>query len=469
MLLTPNHLHDYQIQGVNHLITNPMNMLWLDPGMGKTVIAETGASHLIKHGAIRAALALAPLRVVQAVWEQEAKKWSHLQHLKFSKVIGSPQQRLRALTRPAHFYLMNYENLAWLLQTLQHYYIERGTLLPFDMLISDEVPKLKNVETQRVTSIIPLLQYFNYRTGLTGTPASNGLEDLFGQFLVIDSGRRLGRNRDVYLSSYFKKEDGNGYKHKVTEEGEKYIYSNVSDITLNLSARDYLDMPDMIVNDIYIDLPKRLRTQYDQIELQAFLELDSGTSLELEHPCSKPTKCLQFSNGAVYTNTETKEWEKVHELKLDALSDIMEETGGEPVLVAYNYQPDAKRILEKFPYARNLTGMKGSEFLQTLEDWKKGNVRMLLGHPASMGHGVDGLQRKGRHLVWFGLNWSLDLFLQFNMRLERQGQSAPSVMCHRILGRDTWDEVVRIALSTKGATQSDLRDAVNVYRQMRGM
>lgn len=464
MILRPEQLHHYQLKAINHQIANPSSMLWIGMGLGKTVITETSIAHLIQHQFTRAALVLGPLRVVQSVWLQEARKWSHLQHLRFSLIHGNAMERMRALTRPADIYLMNYENLSWLEAQLQHYYIKRGTLLPFDYLALDESTKLKNYDTKRMTAIIPLLPYFNYRTGLTGTPASNGLEDLFGQYLVIDGGQRLGRSKDFYLGNYFKKADSNGYKYKVTPEGEAYIHHAVADITLEMKTEDYIDLPDFVTNDIYVDLSPKHRRQYDELEMLMFTELDNGEPLEVNAPAAKTNKCLQFSNGAAYTNTETKEWHAVHDAKLDALEDIMEEAGGSPVLVAYNYTPDALRIMKRFPYAKNLTGMKGAEFVQTLEDWKQGKVRMLLGHPASMGHGVDGLQKAGHTLVWFGLNWSLELTLQFNARIQRQGQGHP-VVCHRILTRNTMDDAVRIALDVKTQTQDNLREAVMQYRK----
>ena len=452
------------MRAINHVVQHPSSMLWIDTGLGKTVVAETAFAHLQAHNYVRAALVLGPLRVVQSVWHAEAAKWEQLKHLRFSLIHGnSAQDRMRGLTRPADIYLMNYENLPWLLVQLKHYYIDRGTLLPFDFLIADEIPKLKNYETKRMEAIIPMLPFFKYRTGLTGTPSSNGLEDLFGQYLVLDNGARLGMNYGMYLSNYFKKADQNGYKYEATPEGASYIYRQVSDITLNLRAADYLELPKTVINDIYVDMPRKYRKQYEELEMLMFTELENGAILEVNDPGARTNKCLQFSNGAVYTDTETKAWEPVHDLKLDALEDIVEEAGGEPILVAYNYKPDAKRIMARFPYAKNLTGMSRDEFLQTLADWNEGKIRLLLGHPASMGHGVDGLQKRGHICVWFGLNWSLEYYMQLNARLDRQGQER-SVIIHRIMCRGTADELVRDSLEIKGETQEGLRSAVDLYQ-----
>ena len=467
-LLHPYQMHEYQVRAVNHMLSHPSSMLWMGMGLGKTMVGETSVAHLIQHNFIRAALVTAPLRVVQAVWMQEARKWSHLRHLRFSLIHGNVHERIRALSKPADIYLINYENLAWLYGILYHYYISRGTLLPFDAWLIDESTKMKSADTKRFEAMLPLLPYFKYRTGLTGTPASNGLEDLWGQFLMVDSGQRLGADFDSYIFKFFEKGGYGGYKNKPTEEGEAYIHRIVSDIVLQLRSEDYIKMPDLKVNDIWVDLPPKARKQYDELELQMWTMLDNGEPLEIQHESAKVNKLLQMANGAAYTNTETKEWERIHDAKLDALEEVIEEAGGEPILLGYNYKPDAYRILKRFKFAKNLTGMKGSEFTQTLEDWKAGKVRLLLGHPASMGHGVDGLQKRGHILVKYGNNWSLELNLQLEGRLQRQGQGEP-VICHRIMARDTADELVRMSLVVKDDTQTELRDAVDAYRRQRGM
>lgn len=467
-MLHPADFHDYQVRAIQHMLTNPRSFLWLFMGAGKTPITLTVVSHLRAHNVIRAALVLGPLRVVQSVWRQEAAKWSHLRHLKFSLIHGTPRERMRALTVPADVYLCNYENLVWLATQLKHYYINRGTLLPFDFLALDESSRMKSVETKRMEAIIPLLPYFNWRTGLTGTPASNGLEDLFGQFLVVDDGRRLGQNHDNFIKSFFQAADRNGYRNEVTPEGEAYIHRAVADIVLEMNQDDYLQLPPFITNDIYVDLKPEHRQQYDEFERDLFTELDNGIELEVLNAAAKSNKCLQYSNGSVITNTETGEWHPVHDAKLEALDDIIEEAGGHPVLVAYNYRADAARIMKRYRYAENLSGVTGERFNDILDRWARGEIRLLIGHPASMGHGVDRLQSAGHILVWFGLNWSLELTQQFNARLHRQGQEH-QVVCHRILTRDTLDDAVAMSLADKHHTQASLRAAVDAYRKKRGM
>jgi SNF2 family DNA or RNA helicase len=417
---------------------------------------------------MRAALVLGPRRVVQSVWRHEGAKWSHTEHLRFSLIQGNPQQRMRALMRPADIYLINYENLVWLSTQLQHYYLRHNTLLPFDMLVLDESTRMKNFNTRRMEAIIPLLPYFKRRIGLTGTPASNGLEDLFGQFLTIDDGERLGTNYNWYLSRFFETCDYNGYRYQATEAGEAYIHRVVSDIVFKLRPEEGVKLPDLIVNDLEVDLQPKHRAQYEQLERELFTELDNGTTLEVDNAAAKTTKCLQFAAGSIITNTETREWQKVHDAKLDALEGIVEESSGQPILVAYNYRADAQRIMERFKYALNLTAMSGEMFNETLRNWVDGKVRMLIGHPASMGHGVDRLQHAGNILVWFGPNWSLELTQQFNARLHRQGQTGP-VTCHRILTKNTLDEAVILALDVKHQTQEALRAAVDEYRRRKGL
>jgi SNF2 family DNA or RNA helicase len=463
-MLTLQNLHGYQVRAANHLLEHPNAFIWGFLGCGKTIMTLSAIAQLLHYRAARGALVIGPTRVVQSGWASEAKKWEHTKHLRFQLLQGERNYRTRALFKPADVYLVNYEGIGWLMNTLQRYFIDRGHPLPFDILVYDESPRVKNPETVRAQALIPFLQYFPRRWGLTGTPASNGLEDLFGQFLMVDGGRTFGIDRQSYLSAYFTAGGYNGYGYTPTEDGRRHIYQNAAAITLELEEKDYSSMPDLIMNDIYVDLLPKHRAQYEEVEMQLFTELDNGVQLEIEHPQSKSNKLLQLGNGAVFVDTETREWHPVHDAKLDALQEVMEETGGAPVLVAYNYTPDAERIQKRFKYAVNLSGMSGCKFNETLNAWRAGQIRMLLGHPASLAEGVDGLQDAGHHMVWFGLNWSLMLYTQFNGRLRRTGQQHP-VICHRILARDTFDDVVKDVLGMKAVTQADLRRAVGEYRK----
>lgn len=467
-MLSISNFHDYQLRAANHLIEFSRAMLWLFMGAGKTVVGLTAFAHLQRYGQTRGALVLGPKRVIETVWHIEALKWSHLNHLRFSIIRGTAEQRLVALSRPADIYLTNYENLPSLVTDIFRLFISRGMAVPFDYLILDEVSKVKNIETKRWEALLPILPYFSRRVGLTGTPSSNGLADLFGQFLAVDDGVRLGYSLDAYKNHFFVPCGYGGYKYEATDEGKDEIYRRVSDITLEMSQDDYLKLPPLVVHDAWVDLPPRHRRQYDRLEMELFTELDNGVELEVVNEASKVNKCLQFSNGAAYTNTETREWEAIHDAKLDALDDILEEANGEPVLLAYAYRSDAARILKKYPWAQNITDMTGAQFEQALEDWQARRLRLLIGHPASMGHGIDGLQKSCRIMVWFGLTWSLENYLQFVARVHRQGQGEP-VRMYRIFCNDTFDEVQRMNIEMKGTTQDELRRAVGEYRKRKGL
>ncbi len=467
-MLHPSQLNDYQRRAVNHQLVNPRSFLWLFMGSGKTIITLTTIKHLLGHGVIKAALVCGPLRVIQSVWEKESLKWTHTRGMSFSMVHGSPEQRITALFKDADVYLINYENIPWMAVQLEHYFIKRGHALPFDMLVLDESSKMKNSNSQRVKAMDPLLPYFKYRTGLTGTPATNGLIDLHGQFLVVDDGQRLGLNLKTYKANYFKSAGYGGYKFECSDSSADRIHRQVADIVLEMKEEDYIKLPDFITIDVKIDLPPQARKKYEALEREFFVELDSGTELEVFNEAAKINKLLQFSNGSVYTNTETRAWETVHDGKLDALEDILEEAAGNPVLLGYIFRPDAVRIQKRFPFAVNLTGLTGQQFNKAIADFAESRIKLLIGHPASIGHGTDGLQHGGRILTWFGIPWSLELFLQLNKRLHRRGQEEP-VRAYRILGRNTMDNVVKDVLTHKNVTQATLREAVAKYRKEKGL
>jgi SNF2 family DNA or RNA helicase len=467
-MLTPNLLHEYQKKAVNFQCTHPNSMLWLDMGLGKTVITLTSLSHLLNTQFLRGVIIVAPIRVIRLVWRQEAAKWEHTKHLKFSMVVGTKDQRTRALLRPADVYLINYENLRWLAETLQTYFIKKDRPLPFNGIVWDEISKMKNSSTDRVKAVRKILDKFNWSTGLTGTPASNGYKDLHGQYLVVDRGQRLGTSKTAFRTRFYRKVGP--FKEIAYDDTEEQIKKLIGDITLEMSAEDYNPLPDLMVNNVEIEMPETLRSRYDQMERDFFLQLDSGTTVEVFNQASLTNKCLQFSNGAMYPVAGMPLWEPVHDLKLDALEDILDEAQGSPVLCSYAYRSDAERIMTRFKHLDpiNLTECKSEASLtNAMHRWKIGDCALMIGHPASMGHGIDGLQRNGHILVWYGLNWSLDLYEQFNARVRRQGQGVP-VICHRIMMRDTLDQAQALALDEKAQTQAGLRNAIKQYRQMKG-
>jgi SNF2 family DNA or RNA helicase len=380
-------------------------------------------------------------------------------------VTGTRDQRTRALLRPADIYLINYENLGWLAETLQTYFVKKDKPLPFNGVVWDEISKCKNSATNRVKAVKKILDKFDWTTGLTGTPASNGYKDLHGQFLVVDKGQRLGVSKTAFRTRFYRKVGP--YKEVAYEDTEDTIKKLIGDITLEMSAEDYNPLPDLIVNNIEIEMPDDLRTKYEKMEREFFLQLDSGKEVEMFNQASLTNKCLQFSNGAMYPVAGMPLWEPIHDLKLDALEEIIDEAQGSPVLCSYAYRSDAARIMEKFKHLDpiNLTDCKSeSALLNAMHRWKTNDCALMIGHPASMGHGIDGLQKNGHILVWFGLNWSLDLYEQMNARVRRQGQGVP-VLCHRIMCQDTLDQAQALALDEKATTQQGLRNAVKQYRE----
>lgn len=459
------------------------SMLWLGMGLGKSIVSLTTIVDRMRAGQVKKTLILGPLRVVQAVWHRECRKWEHTQHLRCSVIHGNKEKRSRALFADADIYLCNYENLNWLAEQLDHYYLSQGRPLPFQMVVYDEVSKLKNSTTKRMdggkrtrrdeygneydiklTGWRKMIPHFKYRVGLTGTPASNGYLDLHGQYLAVDGGKRLGEYITHYKDSYFVS-DFNGWNYTPTELGKEWIERHISDITKKMDAKDYLDLPDCKVTNLMVDLPPKARKAYDEVEADMFTQLDNGTEMEVFSRVSVSNKTLQFCNGSPYVTAESPEYEALHDAKLDALDEVLEEAGGSPVLCSYTFKSDAERIMKKFKKYKpvNLTETKSKDTEKIVNKWNRGEIKLLIGHPASMGHGIDGLQENGYILVWFGLNWSLELYEQMNGRINRQGQSHP-VSIIRILCRDTVDLAVADALERKTDDQEGLKSALQRYR-----
>jgi len=483
-MLTRSNLHDYQASAVNHANAHHQSMLWLGMGLGKTITTLTSIVDRMNAGQVKKTLIFGPVRVINSVWEPEAQKWDHTKHLTFSTIHGSPTKRSRAMFAEADVHLVNYENANWFCEQLLHYYIDQGKPLPYDMVVYDEISKFKNSTSKRMAGGYTdrtgkdgeeiriklhgwrkMIPHFTYRMGLTGTPAANGYEDLFGQFLVIDGGERLGEYVTHFKDSYFKS-DYMGWGCEVTKIGKQFIEKKISDITLKMDAKDYLDLPDVKVTNMMVDLPVKARKVYDEMEANMFAALDNGDDLEVFSQSAVSNKCLQICNGAAYLSAESDEWSKVHDAKLDALEEVLEEAGGAPVLCSYSFKADAERIMKKFKKYRpvNLTAEKASATAGILKKWKEGKIKLLVGHPASMGHGIDGLQDSGYIMVWFGMNWSLELYEQMNARLDRQGQTHP-VSIIRILCNDTVDLAVADAIERKTDSQTGLKDALQRYRK----
>jgi SNF2 family DNA or RNA helicase len=474
-LLEPYQLHPYQKRAVNHQCSQRESMMWMDMGLGKTPVTLTSIVHLRNMGFLRGVVVVAPKRVCHLVWRQEAAKWAHTNGLTFSVVMGSRELRTRALLRPADVYLINYENLKWLAETLGTYFIKKGIPIPFNGLVWDEISKMKNSTTERVKSFMRIANHFDWITGLTGTPASNGYKDLHGQYLVVDKGKRLGVYKTKFATEFFYKPaggEGTYAKEIPFKDTEAKIKHLIGDITLEMSAEDYNPLPKLIINDIELEMTGPLREKYDQMERELFLHIDScGKDIEIFNQVALMAKCLQYGNGAIYPVSGQPQWEPIHDLKLDALEEIIDEAQGQPVLVSYAYRSDAERIMKKFAHLDpiNLTDCKSETALKAaMARWKAGQCALLLGHPASMGHGIDGLQDAGYIVVWYGLTYSLDLYDQMNARLRRQGQPKP-VVCHRIMVTNTLDQAQAMALDSKARDQTSLRKAIKDYRASKGV
>jgi len=482
-LLTPANLHEYQRTCVIHQLTHDDSMLWLGMGLGKTPVTLTTIVDRMRAGVVTKVLIFGPLRVIQSVWARESRKWSHTNHLRFSVIHGTKQKRARALFADADIYLINYENMNWLAETLCHYYLDQDKPLPFQMVVYDEVSKLKNSTSLRVaggkrdrkdglgehykinvTGWRKLIDEFKYRTGLTGTPASNGYIDLHGQYLAVDGGQRLGTHITHYRDAYFLK-NYNGWGYTPTEIGKPWIEHHISDITVKMDARDYLDLPAVKITNMMVDLPVAARKAYIEMEKKLFTELDSGNEIEVFSKASVSNKTLQFCNGSPYYNSSSSEFEALHDAKLDALDEVIEEAAGSPVFCSYSFKSDAERIMKKFKRLKpvNLTATPSNQTEAMIDKWNRGEILLMIGHPASMGHGVDGLQDTGHTVVWFGINWSLELYMQLNGRFDRQGQKHP-VSIIRILCNDTIDLAVADAIERKTDDEEGLKSAIQRYR-----
>lgn len=451
-------LHHYQVRGVEHIKKNLAGALWMDIGTGKTITSLTAIEDLMDKGEVYGVLVIAPLRICQSVWMQEALEWKHTSRLTFSLVHGTPQDRVAALRRKAFIYLVNYENLQWLSDQLIKKYLSRGKHLPFNMVVMDEVSKMSSSTSKRVKAFLRLLPYTMRRIGLTGTPATNGYQKLHGQYLCLDGGTRLGRHKTKFEARFFE-QDYMGYKLKLRPGSKELIEDAIKDITYPVDAKDYLELPKKTILDIPIQLPKHARDIYNELEEEFFTEID-GEEIEVFNAAARSTKCLQICNGAIYTD-ETRNFAEVHQGKLDALEDILEEMAEKPLLVCYSFRSDAKRIKQRFKTA---VDVKDRPADQIVSDWNRGDIPLLIGHPGSMGHGLN-LQYGGHHMVWFGLPWDLELYDQAIGRLDRQGQKYP-VFVHRLIAEGTIEEeAVKPVLSMKGSVQDALKRAIKKHQE----
>lgn len=447
--MNENNLHPYQRFSVQHIIDHPAAGLLLEMGLGKTVATLTAVNRLMyEEMEIDRVLVIAPKRVAEDTWTTEAQKWDHLKHLRVSVVLGSENARIAALRAKADVYVINRENVAWLVG----YY---GGAWPFDMVVIDELSSFKSAKAIRFKALRMVRPYCRRVVGLTGTPAPNGLIDLWPQIYLLDQGERLGKTITGFRQRYFTPGRTNGhvvYDYKLRDSGEEAIYGKISDICISMKAEDYLQLPGRIDRTVEVRLPESVREKYEEFEKQQILALEDQEEITAVNAAVLSNKLLQFSNGAIYG--ENHEFHEIHQAKLEALEEIVEAANGNPVLVFYSFKHDAERIKKRLKTYHPVE-LKGSAEIQA---WNAGQIPVLLAHPASAGHGLN-LQAGGNVIVWFGLNWSLELYQQANARLHRQGQTKP-VIIHHLVAPGTMDEDVMASLSRKGESQDALMEAV---------
>ncbi len=454
-MLKREQMHEYQKGVVNFIIKNPFCGVFLDLGLGKTVTTLTAIEDLMyDYLEINSTLVIAPKRVAESVWQEEAENWEHLRHLTFSKIIGNQQQRIEALNKKADIHIISRDNVAWLCALCG------GSKLPFDMIVVDELSSFKSYKSQRWKALKLTQPCFKRFVGLTGTPAPNSLIDLWPQIYLMDRGTRLGKTITAYRNMFFRPGKTNGnvvYSYDLLPESDKLIHEKISDICISMKSQDYLQMPLRTDNFIKLRMPDELSNKYTEFEKDKVIELfeqKSGDEKEISitNAATLCNKLLQFANGAIYD--EDRNVYEVHDIKLEALKEIIDDANGKPVLVAWSFQHDRDRIMKYLKQYKPRELKKP----QDIVDWNSGKVQVMLAHPASAGHGLN-LQAGGNIIVWFGLTWSLELFQQFNARLYRQGQKQ-NVIIHYLIMKGTYDEDVISALKRKDRNQSLLMESI---------
>lgn len=438
--------HNYQTTATEFIIDHDEAAIFLGMGLGKSVITLTAIWQLmLDYFTISRALVVAPLRVARDTWPAEINKWDHLDGLTVAVAVGTKADRLDAINQSAMVTIINRENIPWLIAQL-------GNTWPFDMVVIDELSSFKNHKAKRFTSLVKMRPYVKRWVGLTGTPASNGLMDLWAQFRLLDGGQRLGRFITRFRDRWFVPDKRNGmqvFTYKPRAGAEDEIYAAIADITLSMRTTDHLTLPPLTITTTTVALGPKERKTYEQLKTDLVVELDDQT-VDAANAAALSGKLLQLASGAIYT--EGDEYKVVHDQKLDALEDLIEAANGQPLLVAYWYRHDRERITARFPNAREL------KTSADIAAWNAGDIQLGLIHPASAGHGLN-LQAGGHLLVWFSLTWSLELYQQANARLYRQGQTQSVTITHLVV-EDTLDEAVLQALEKKNVTQAALIDAV---------
>lgn len=437
--------HDYQTYTTNYILNHPIAAVFLDMGLGKSIITLTALFDLtLDSFLIRKVLVIAPLRVARDTWPEEIEKWDHLKGLKYAVVVGSEVQRKVALMQRAQVYIINRENVEWLIS-------RNGIPFDFDMVVIDELSSFKSHQAKRFKSLLKVRPLIKRIVGLTGTPSSNGLMDLWAEYRILDMGQRLGRFIGRFREAYFVPDKRNQhviFSYKPKPGAEEAIYQLISDITISMKGSDYLKLPELVINEVPVKLSNSEMKTLDSMKRDLITTV-KGDEITAANAAALSGKLLQMANGAVYDDQGSVV--QIHDRKLDALEDLIEAANGKPVLIAYWFKHDLERIQKRF----NVEVLTSSD---SIKRWNKGEIPVAVIHPASAGHGLN-LQSGGSTLIWFGLTWSLELYQQTNARLWRQGQKE-TVVIHHLIAKETIDERVMKALKDKDNTQAALIDAV---------
>lgn len=469
--------HEYQKRAVDFVKEKPNTALLMEMGLGKTSSTLTAIRDLIfDEFAVNKVLVIAPLKVAESTWPDEIEKWDHLSSLTYTRVLGPAKQRREALEEDVDIYIINRENVVWLIEQFGAYSdkkkkhgfrFHKTTPWPFDTVVIDELSSFKSHQSKRFKMLKKALPYINRIIGLTGTPAPNGLLDLWAQIYLIDGGERLGRRITGYREKYFRPtsyifQGGNRIptKYAPRSGAEETIYEAIDDIAISMKSSDWLNLPKRINRTIHVDLSEKDMQSYEHLERESILSLDEGVVVA-GSAAVVTQKLHQYAQGAMYLEEPTSDWivdgrscEEVHQEKLRACDEVIESAAGHPVLIFYWFKHDLDRLQKRYKKARTLNGP------DDLKAWNAGEIPILLAHPASAGHGLN-MQDGGHHILWFSLTWSLELYQQANARLDRQGQ-AHSVVVHHLVTRGTIDEMILQALESKKTKQEALMDAVNV-------
>lgn len=439
--------HKYQEYATDYILKNPIAAIFLDMGLGKSIITLTAIFDLtLDSFLVRKVLVIAPLRVAKNTWPAEIQKWDHLKCLQYSLAVGSAPERKAALMKRAQVYIINRENVDWLIS-------KSGLPFDYDMLVIDELSSFKSHQAKRFKSLIKVRPKVKRIVGLTGTPSSNGLMDLWAEYRLLDMGQRLGRFIGRYRENFFVPDKRNQqiiFSYKPRPGAEDAIYELISDITISMKGRDYLKLPDLVINEVPVSLSEDEMKSLDVMKRDLITRI-KGEEISAVNAAALSNKLLQMANGAVYDDEGDVVY--IHDRKLEALEDLIEAANGKPVLIAYWFKHDLSRIQKRFKVELLSTS-------DSIKKWNRGETALAAIHPASAGHGLN-LQTGGSTLIWFGLTWSLELYQQTNARLWRQGQKE-TVVIHHLISKGTIDERVMKALKHKDNTQSALIEAVKV-------